>query len=664
MKQVKYSPRQTSFDTSGYNNILDFTVESGTYDLSDSWININCQVNATSNVSVGGDTSCVFDSTILSDLHSETGYDFLVDNTHDGIVKNIELSSGNKGVIETRVNHNAFKANMNAIIRDDEDNQNETHGSTLDYQSKGLVQHGPINLLNGLGTASSEIRACNIRLPLKNLLGCGSITNFNTSQMGNLKLHCELELQRLAASTSENALTKEYNGGVDSGNNAKYGEMADIAVAGDVTKLTTKIKYNDVNDHPFWIDQQLKAAFDKDSESGLISTIAPETAGSSDKVNQFKTGVATTVSGSGGGSGCTLDYTVNASGAIIFSSMVVNAPGTGYTVDDILTIQSSGTKDSKIKVLTVNTGAVDTFEENAAGASDKANEVRGGVATTVASGSGAGCTVNYTVKADRSIDMTTIAVSAKGTGYAVDDILTIQSSGTKNTTIKVTALQPAQTANIKIKEIEQKATGELELTLTETMVTPATKVEDIVLEPISPNTSPIQINNIELVMAQLDNAPKASQKVQFDSISTHRETFPPGIYSSQTHFIPPMTKCVWITFPEPGNVYSKEAIDNYRITIDNEAITDRVITYGSQLHNDLMARAIMNSGNKRIKNMGAHLRNFNFPNDGSNDSLQPLCVIGFPVEFKNAQQLLELELNASSAMKGLIQLNYERVVQM
>lgn len=318
MKQVKYSPRQTSFDTSGYNNILDFTVESGTYDLSDSWININCQVNATSNVSVGGDTSCVFDSTILSDLHSETGYDFLVDNTHDGIVKNIELSSGNKGVIETRVNHNAYKANMNALIRDDEDNQNETHGSTVDYQSKGLVQHGPINLLTGIGTASSEVRACNIRLPLKNLLGCGSIANFNTSQMGNLKLHCELELQRLGASTSENAFTKQYNDGVDSANNGKYGEMADIAGAGDVTKLTTKIKYNDVNDHPFWVDQQLEANFDKDGESELISTIALESAGSNDRVNQFKTGVATTASGSG--SGCTLDYTVNANGSIDFSS--------------------------------------------------------------------------------------------------------------------------------------------------------------------------------------------------------------------------------------------------------------------------------------------------------------------------------------------------------
>lgn len=452
-----------------------------------------------------------------------------------------------------------------------------------------------------------------------------------------------------------------YNNGVDSTNNDKYGEMADIVAAGDVTKLTTKIKYNDVNDHPFWVDQQLKANFDKDSDSELISTIALETAGSSDKVNQFKTDVATTAT-TGSGSGCTLDYTVNADGSIDFSSITVKTAGTGYAKDDILTIDSSGTKDSKIKVLTVNTDAVDTVEQNVAGTSDKVNQLNVGVATT--GGSGNGCTVNYSVKPDKSIDADTIVVNVKGTGYAVDDVLTIQSSGTQDTTIKVTALQGAQTANIKIKEIEQKATGELELTLTQSMVTATASVEDIVLEPINPTANPIQINNIELVMAQLENAPKASQKVQFDSISTHRETFPSGKYSSQTHFIPPMTKCVWITFPQPGNVYSKEEIDNYRITIDNEAITDRVITYGSQLHNDLMARAIMNSGNKRIKNMGANLRDYNFPNDGSGNSLRPLCVIGFPVEFKNVQQLLEIELNATSDMSGLIQLNYERVVQM
>ena len=563
MKQVKYSPRQTSFDTSGYNNILDFTVESGTYDLSDSWININCQVNATSNVTVGSDTSCVFDSTILSNLHSDAGYNFLVDNTHDGIVKNIELSSGNKGVIETRVNHNAFKANMNAIIRDDEDNQNETHGSTLDYQSKGLLQQGPINLLNGLGAASSEVRACNIRLPLKNLLGCGSISNFNTSQMGNLKLHCELELQRLVGATSENPLTKQYNDGVDSANNDKYGEMADIAVAGvPVTKLTTKIKYNDVNDHPFWVDQQLKANFDKDDTDGEVLTFDSFVSGSANRV-------------------------------------------------------SSG-----------------TFTKGVSG------------------GTGTGCTVQYTVPSNGQILETSVSIGAKGTGYTVGDVLTILTTGTQDTTITVASVT-AETANIKIKEIEQIAAGALELTLTQSMVTPTASVKDIVLEPITPTANPIQINNIELVMAQLDNAPKASQKVQFDSISTHRETFPSGKYSSQTHFIPPMTKCVWITFPEPGNVYSKEEIDNYRITIDNEAITDRVISYGSQLHNDLMARAIMNSGNKRIKNMGTNLRNWNFPNDGSGNSLQPLCVIGFPVELKNVQQLLELELNAVSAMQGL-----------
>lgn len=41
-------------------------------------------------------------------------------------------------------------------------------------------------------------------------------------------------------------------------------------------------------------------------------------------------------------------------------------------------------------------------------------------------------TVNYTAKADKSIDMDTIAVNAKGSGYVVDEVLTIQSSGTKD----------------------------------------------------------------------------------------------------------------------------------------------------------------------------------------------------------------------------------------
>ena len=281
IRQVKYSPRQTQFSTAGYTNIIDFNIESGSYDLSNSWVNINCQVHATStDATPGGDTTCIHDSTILVNDDAD-GFSELVDNTHDAIVKNVELSSGNKGVIETRINHNAYKANMNALIRDDEDNQNEEHGSTVVYKSKGLIQNGTINLLNGNGSEHSTVRACNIRLPLKNLLGAGSITNFNTDQMGNLKLHLEVELEKLSAATSTPDIDKTYNSGLDSGNNNKYSEMEDMGT-GSVTEITYKIEYNDINDHPFWVDQKLRALYLLDNTTG-IKTFDSLVEGASDK---------------------------------------------------------------------------------------------------------------------------------------------------------------------------------------------------------------------------------------------------------------------------------------------------------------------------------------------------------------------------------------------
>jgi len=172
IRQVKYSPRQTQFSTAGYTNIVDFNIESGSYDLSNSWVNINCQVDAKSTEATpSGDTACVHGSTILVKDDAD-GFSEIVDNIHDAIVKNVELSSGNKGVFETSINHNAYKANKNALICDDEDNQNEEHASTVACKSKGLIQNGPINLLNGIGTSYSTVRACNIRLPLKNLSRC------------------------------------------------------------------------------------------------------------------------------------------------------------------------------------------------------------------------------------------------------------------------------------------------------------------------------------------------------------------------------------------------------------------------------------------------------------------------------------------------------------
>ena len=100
------------------------------------------------------------------------------------------------------------------------------------------------------------------------------------------------------------------------------------------------------------------------------------------------------------------------------------------------------------------------------------------------------------------------------------------------------------------------------------------------------------------------------------------------------------------------------------MAIDNEAITGREIVYRGPLHYDLLARAFINSGNKRIKNMGSFLRSWRFANDGGAAAYStPVTMIGFPVPFVSRQQVLELGLTAEGGhtMPGNIQLNYERV---
>ena len=130
-------------------------------------------------------------------------------------------------------------------------------------------------------------------------------------------------------------------------------------------------------------------------------------------------------------------------------------------------------------------------------------------------------------------------------------------------------------------------------------------------------------------MAENTN-PVASKGVMFDYISSHRGGYPAVETMNQIYYIPPLTKVVWVTFPEPGRVYSKDKLTSYRITMDNEPITDREVVYSGQLHHDLLARAFINSGNKRIKNMGSYLRGWDDANDGGAAMYNKITVLGFP----------------------------------
>ena len=113
------------------------------------------------------------------------------------------------------------------------------------------------------------------------------------------------------------------------------------------------------------------------------------------------TGVATSSSGSG--TGLTLNTTVDGNGAI--TNVAINAAGSGYAIGETITIANS------------NAGGASTVD-TLVGGTGYAN----GTAIATTGGGGSGLTLNLTTS---NGVVTAAAINAAGSGYAVDDTITI-----------------------------------------------------------------------------------------------------------------------------------------------------------------------------------------------------------------------------------------------
>ena len=124
----------------------------------------------------------------------------------------------------------------------------------------------------------------------------------------------------------------------------------------------------------------------------------------------------------------------------------------------------------------------------------------------------------------------------------------------------------------------------------------------------------------------------------------------------------------WILFPNP--IYSTEPITSYRLSIDNEPITNRDVVMGGPVHRDLIGKVFMNNGRK-LKNMNELIRertaNIEAPdiNAGTQvvSSAAAQTAIACPVPLGDGRsRMLGIELTASAAMGGKISI-YQEVVK-
>ena len=240
-KIVKITSRQNQIITSS-KNLVDFELPSGVYDLSKSYINLNVSLDS-------------YDPANISLLSLARNTEAQLESNTD-FIKNVSLKSQTKGVIENIRNVNILKKNQQLY------EQTVSHALSSQIISKmGSVKDhnnlpsSPYRDIEKLGTVKSKDRTHDHIIKLKDLMNFCKNNYYDSSEKGDLKLHLEIEttgFDTIQGLKGDDEIWTKKSGGTDT-----YGAMVDAVGAGDITVVTTKRAYFNLDESPFYVGQEL-----------------------------------------------------------------------------------------------------------------------------------------------------------------------------------------------------------------------------------------------------------------------------------------------------------------------------------------------------------------------------------------------------------------------
>ena len=248
---VKYSAEQGSFSATKNNVDIHLPANTGVYDLSKSYINVNVTLNETA----AADADAVYASSLK---FNEGTSDDVVPPTNAVLVKHCDFISQSRGSIE-RIRHvDALRANL-AIYEKDKSYLKEDKNVFKSANTEQVFSKNGANELYNVGSVGSRVRPQDIRIDLKDLFGFGVVEQYDTSKFGNTKIHCQCNFDKLAVGGTITAVNP-WNVVVRAGA-ANYGAFANTtsvpAGGGDLFTIISSAAYNCIEDIPFHTNQLL-----------------------------------------------------------------------------------------------------------------------------------------------------------------------------------------------------------------------------------------------------------------------------------------------------------------------------------------------------------------------------------------------------------------------
>jgi hypothetical protein len=264
---VKYQSRQGGAFTA-QQNLVDFTVPmSGVYDLSDSFIQLNYDLDVTEADTAGGQGVYDFNIQWVTADADKPHFDNVA------VVKNASIDCSSKGRIENIRRVDQLRQNMAYYDKTRMEGIDEAYLNVNQIRSPiGSEIKGMSRQFNKLGSVKSDqVAPAPLQVRLSDIWEFCRAPEYDTDKAGETHLHLELNIDKLEAGNFDQS--GEVNVGLRNFiNNTTQGAGNNAIVVGDKGG-TTVTKFTSLQQSPYYVGQKVKITATGAGGAGNIAAV-------------------------------------------------------------------------------------------------------------------------------------------------------------------------------------------------------------------------------------------------------------------------------------------------------------------------------------------------------------------------------------------------------
>jgi hypothetical protein len=259
-KEIKYNSIQAGPFTDNQNRISFEIPANGVYDLSQSYINLNTQLDYTDD---GNNGNGVY----VLDLEWDTGLDFHPKFSNASVVKNALIRNSKNGMIENirRVDQlsNVMRTYGKSVLQDVGKSYEAASNSNTNINLNQYSIYRDINKVGVVKSKQNDIAP--IKIALRDIFDfCAQASEIDTGRSGAITVEMELNINKLRAIQRQNSADWPAELTSDAA-------FEDTTNEGDANQLTTALKFKSLNQSVFYVGQKLLITAQGAGGAGVIT---------------------------------------------------------------------------------------------------------------------------------------------------------------------------------------------------------------------------------------------------------------------------------------------------------------------------------------------------------------------------------------------------------